>query len=166
MEEYFNELRRNVIEEWESTYYSNTGICISHVENRERLEGLYMLYGDQEILDLIPFYPALQAYQTHNFKNIISRVIIGGRLSETRLIADLDYDGILINGFRRNLTIYQSQEEVFTPRLRDFYIDFVPYLPEEPDIPPCEAKQLYYITAYDKPMSELQEYIDEGGEPE
>ena len=165
MQQYFDELRRQVVTEWENTYYSNSGIAINYVNNLERFQALYDQYQDPEILDLALFFPALQAYQTHNFTVTVSRVIIGGRLSESRLIADLDFAGIIINGEQKNFVINQSQEMIYVPRLRDFVIDFVDYIPDEPETPsPCEMVQKTYVTAYDSPLQNLTVVAQNGEE--
>jgi len=145
---YFVELRQAVINEWERSYFANDGISNAWVDIRDKLEG--------QIGDRVNYFPAIAAKQTHNFTTTVSRVILGGRLAETRLISNLDFAGITINGQRRNLDISQSQEMVYIPVLCNFDIEFVDYIPDAPtEPPPGEMIQKTYLTGFDKPVTEL-----------
>jgi len=123
--EYFNELRRLVVSEWERTYYANEGINNDYANVQEKLDRLSETYSDPEFAELMPYFPANAATQTHVYKNIISRAIIGGRLLESRLLNDLDIDGMLIDGLPENYILTQSQEDIFIPISGNITIDFV-----------------------------------------
>jgi len=144
---YFDELRQNVIDEWERSYFANDGITNAWVEE-----------GTPE------WFPAYAAKQTHTWWTRINGHVMGSRFLETRLVAEVDFENILINGVRASLVIEQTQERQFMPRLNNIDIEIVDYIePGEPGgtVPPGSIVQKVYVTAFDKPMSELSEVVDD-----
>jgi len=151
IEKYFVEVRQNVVSEWERSYYANDGIFNNYVNIKSRFEALHDLYNDPEIMDLYLHFPAEHAIQTHNYFTRINRSIIAARLLETRLLADVDFENILIQGLPRNLDICQNQESILIPRLKEIFFEVVDFIePHDPDAP-CTCTCGVCINCLSKP---------------
>ena len=127
-EQYMMECRQNVLDEWERTYFSNEGMRNAHHDVQARFNALYEKYNDPEILDLALFFPADKAVQTHAWYTRISRAVIGARLLESRLIADIDFESVLLNGLAQNLVIEQNQDVQEIPVLGTVVYEVVDYI--------------------------------------
>ena len=119
IEEYFAEIRQNILEEWERTYFSNDGISNAFVNIANKFNALAVEHKDPRISELAIYFPADKAIQTHTWYTRISRAIIGARILESRLAVDVDIENILLNGQAHNIIIEQTQEDQFLPRVGD-----------------------------------------------
>lgn len=110
---YLADLRQNVIDEWENTYYNNIGIRNAYVDA-----------GRPE------WFPALAAKQAHTWHTAVRPQIIGVEFLATGFIDALDFDSFMINGLKdpNGLRIEQNEEKQFMPVLGTFSLKPVQHI--------------------------------------
>ena len=99
-ERYLVDLRQNVIDEWDHTYFNNIGIRNAYVDA-----------GQPE------WFPSHAAKQTHTWYTVVRPQIIGVEFLATGLIDALDFDKFAINGVNdpNGFRIKQSEEKQYIP---------------------------------------------------
>ena len=167
LEKYFEDIRKDVFDEWERTYYSNVGVGIAYVDMVSRFEAIAAKIQDAqigyELMDLAKYFPAEAAKQTHTFYTIIHPQVIGVNLINSRAVTAVDFPSMSINGevTAGGYRIEQTQDVQFLPRLIEVELDIVDYIqPADPPIPPAGLAQMRYYSGFDKPVSELVEVIE------
>ena len=141
IERYLADLRQNVVDEWERTYYNNISVSNAYVD-----------------AGLPQWFPDDIAKQTHTWYTFIRPQILGVEFLATGLIDALDFEWLLINGDKdpNGLPIDQTEEEQWLPIFERLDIDTVSYIVTTPPTPPTTKIQATYITGPDAPVSKLE----------
>ena len=110
---YLADLRQNVIDEWENTYYNNIGVKNAYVDA-----------GKPE------WFPALAAKQTHTWYTTVRPQVIGVEFLATGLLDALDFDSFTINGLKdpNGLRIEQNEEKQHMPVFGTFSLKPMQYI--------------------------------------
>ena len=110
---YLVDLRQNIINEWENTYYNNIGV-----------KNAYIDAGKPE------WFPALAAKQTHTWHSFVRPQIIGVEFLATGLIDAMDFERFMINGTREpnGFRITQNEEKQCMPVFGGLRIEPVPFI--------------------------------------
>jgi len=98
---HIDRMKRNVVSEWERTYFANDGIAVTP-----------------------------KGFQTHTWNIVLSPQIIGVELLNTGLIAAIDFTNFTINGEidPNGYVIVQTQEETIIPQFNSANFTYVDYI--------------------------------------
>ena len=113
LERYLADLRRNVIDEWEHTYFNSIGIRNAYVDA-----------GRPE------WFPSHAARQTHTWYTVVRPQIIGVEFLATGLIDALDFERFAVNGVSdpNGFRIKQNEENQYMPVFGRLGIEDVPHI--------------------------------------
>jgi len=174
--QYFVGLRQGILDEWERSYFANDGIAIAYVDLLNDINALFgfmtsnqsnftgnIAVAYQNMLNMLEWFPAEKAKQTHNFETRIQPQDIGVLFRSTGLILAVDFLNISINGSKdqNGYQMWQNEENQFMPRLAGFELEAVDYIqPMQPPSPPVDTDRYRYTTGFDNPMSELVKIVE------